>query len=620
MKRLLSLLLLLPLLAAHAATYYVTQGGGGTHVGTETDPWSASNFSTFTNWSPTIGTAGKISPDDTVILRGPFTSTLTPQGSGTSGHTITIKGEGPTLTTFSAGGFSVARSYLVFSDFYIFSLRPFLLAGSDHLTIERVTFFRAGTAIDFGGATNCIVQDCDFSRWRSNGCINLSGSNNVIQNCLFHDGTEGADVFRGNGAINCTVSQCTFIRLKTPNNESGTSTDTVTTGLGTKTFNTQTGKTWEAGDFFEAAYSGDNLHRMTGFLTSYDTLTGVLVLEVNSVAGGSGLTYSSWNLEWANAGNHADIFQGFPVTSTTQSHDNLVERCWIEQSTAQFGNFEAGNIVPATVRDWTFRNNVFVNARIQMNVFNGVTGFKFYNNTVYNTSGDAGFGSDNAVECYNNIFCRVGTINTGGPYNYATGTKDYNFMSMYATDAIKTGYVYNGTTQLNEQHGINTGTWDPAEVFVDAANKDFTLRVGSPAIGAGVDLSSSGFTNDYTGATRTAPWDMGAYKYTGAGTVPVITTNPVSQSVTTGANVSFTAAATGTPTPTWQWQKNGADITGATSATYSITGVVLGDAGTYTAIATNTAGSTTSSGAVLAVGVIPPTAPSTPATPIISIF
>lgn len=617
MKRLFFLLLFLPLLA-HAATYYVTQNGAGTHVGSVTNPWSASDFNTFTNWSPMIGTEGKISPDDTVILRGPFTSTLSPQGSGTSGHNITIKGEDPTLTTFSAGGFNVARSYLVFSDFYISAFRPFVLTGSTNLTIERVTFFRPGTAIEFGGATDCVVQNCDFTRWLSNGCINLSGTNNLLQSCIFHDGTEGTDVFRANGAINCTVSQCTFIRLVTPNNDSGTSTDSVTTGLGTKNFTTQTGKTWEAGDYFEASYTLDTSHRMTGTLMSYDSGTGALVMDVSSVAGGSGLTYANWTLQWVNAGNHSDIFQAFGGTST-QSHDNLVERCWIEDNSGQFGNFE-GDSNPSGIRDWTFRNNVFVNSRIQTNVFEGVTGFKFYNNTVYNASGNAGFGSDDAVECYNNIFCRVGTINAGGPYNYATRTKDYNFMSMYATDAIKTGYVYNGTTQLNEQHGINTGTWDPDEVFVDAANKDFTLRVGSPAIGAGVDLSSSGFTNDYTGATRTAPWDMGAYKYTGAGTVPVITTNPVSQSVTTGANVFFTAAATGTPTPTWQWQKDGSDITGATSATYSITGVVLGDAGTYTAIATNTAGSTTSTGAVLAVGVIPPTAPSTPATPIISIF
>jgi hypothetical protein len=82
---------------------------------------------------------------------------------------------------------------------------------------------------------------------------------------------------------------------------------------------------------------------------------------------------------------------------------------------------------------------------------------------------------------------------------------------------------------------------------------------------------------------------------------PTITTQPVSQTVLTGASVTFTAAANGTPTPTCQWQKNGANISGATSASYTIASVATGNAGTYTMVATNSAGSATSSGAVLTV-------------------
>lgn len=52
----------------------------------------------------------------------------------------------------------------------------------------------------------------------------------------------------------------------------------------------------------------------------------------------------------------------------------------------------------------------------------------------------------------------------------------------------------------------------------------------SPCIGAGFDLSSF-FTDDLTGATRVAPWDIGAYEYLGrratAGTVNVGTLNIV---------------------------------------------------------------------------------------------
>src|SRR5207245_11685533 len=35
---------------------------------------------------------------------------------------------------------------------------------------------------------------------------------------------------------------------------------------------------------------------------------------------------------------------------------------------------------------------------------------------------------------------------------------------------------------------------------------------------------------------------------------PSVTTNPLSQSISAGSNVSFVAAASGNPTPTVQWQ------------------------------------------------------------------
>ncbi|MDB6093439.1 MAG: hypothetical protein JWM32_1001, partial [Verrucomicrobia bacterium] len=83
---------------------------------------------------------------------------------------------------------------------------------------------------------------------------------------------------------------------------------------------------------------------------------------------------------------------------------------------------------------------------------------------------------------------------------------------------------------------------------------------------------------------------------------PVFTTQPASQSVTTGANVTFTVAVTGNPAPTIQWKKGAADVTGATNTTLTLNNVQAADAATYTAVASNLSGSVTSSGAVLTVG------------------
>ncbi|MBP9900792.1 MAG: immunoglobulin domain-containing protein [Verrucomicrobia bacterium] len=86
-----------------------------------------------------------------------------------------------------------------------------------------------------------------------------------------------------------------------------------------------------------------------------------------------------------------------------------------------------------------------------------------------------------------------------------------------------------------------------------------------------------------------------------AAVVPSITTQPASQTVTAGANVSFTVAASGTAPLSYQWRLNGGNIGGAASATLTLTSVTTNHAGAYTCVVTNIAGSVTSSGAILTV-------------------
>jgi Immunoglobulin I-set domain len=94
-------------------------------------------------------------------------------------------------------------------------------------------------------------------------------------------------------------------------------------------------------------------------------------------------------------------------------------------------------------------------------------------------------------------------------------------------------------------------------------------------------------------------------------TVPVVTTQPASQTVTAGASVSFTAAASGTPVPTVQWQvsTNGGTtytpVSGATSATLTFTTTASQNASLYEAVFTNSAGSATSTPATLTVNSAP---------------
>lgn len=93
---------------------------------------------------------------------------------------------------------------------------------------------------------------------------------------------------------------------------------------------------------------------------------------------------------------------------------------------------------------------------------------------------------------------------------------------------------------------------------------------------------------------------------------PTITTQPTSQAATAGGTAAFTAAASGTPSPTWQWQRSASgggawtNISGATSATYTtpvttVSGGVANSGDQYRAVATNSAGTATSTAATLTV-------------------
>ncbi|MBI5769329.1 MAG: immunoglobulin domain-containing protein [Verrucomicrobia bacterium] len=89
-----------------------------------------------------------------------------------------------------------------------------------------------------------------------------------------------------------------------------------------------------------------------------------------------------------------------------------------------------------------------------------------------------------------------------------------------------------------------------------------------------------------------------------ANVAPSISTQPQTQSVLTGGNVTFTVAASGTPAPAIQWRKDGVDIPGATAATLTLTNVQSANAGSYSATVTNAAGNVTTT--VAALTVLPP--------------
>jgi hypothetical protein len=103
-----------------------------------------------------------------------------------------------------------------------------------------------------------------------------------------------------------------------------------------------------------------------------------------------------------------------------------------------------------------------------------------------------------------------------------------------------------------------------------------------------------------------------AYGAPGGLQLPTITSITRDQSVTLGGTARFAVSASGTPPLSYQWRKDGGTLSGATNTTLTLEAVQFPDAGSYTVLVTNAAGSVTSSPSVLTVTVPPPTLISQP--------
>lgn len=88
----------------------------------------------------------------------------------------------------------------------------------------------------------------------------------------------------------------------------------------------------------------------------------------------------------------------------------------------------------------------------------------------------------------------------------------------------------------------------------------------------------------------------------GAAAAPLISSQPVSQTVKAGEAATFVVVATGTAPLTYQWMSNGTAITGANSPSYTTRAAAITDNGAqFTVIISNSVGSATSDVATLTV-------------------
>ena len=129
-----------------------------------------------------------------------------------------------------------------------------------------------------------------------------------------------------------------------------------------------------------------------------------------------------------------------------------------------------------------------------------------------------------------------------------------------------------------------TGLLNPIDLDVAPDGSLYYLGRGSDAFGDGL----------LTGVVH-------RIRYTGA-SAPTIAAQPADLTVSQGQAAVFRVEASGAAPLSYQWQRNGADVPGATRATFELTSPTLADNGaTFRAVVRNASGSVTSRAARLTV-------------------
>ena len=139
-----------------------------------------------------------------------------------------------------------------------------------------------------------------------------------------------------------------------------------------------------------------------------------------------------------------------------------------------------------------------------------------------------------------------------------------------------------GISGVNNASCAFPGTWSTWTSTIDPDDATKSALVSFDG--------TSGYqvTNNFPGATLCTSG-------TGAGAKPVITSQPVSQTVTLGQTATFSVAATGSGNLTYQWSENGSAISGATSSTYTTLATRTADNGALFSVAVGDAFGTTPS-------------------------
>lgn len=169
-----------------------------------------------------------------------------------------------------------------------------------------------------------------------------------------------------------------------------------------------------------------------------------------------------------------------------------------------------------------------------------------------------------------------------GSYGGSPGD-NVNFTAGYSgSEPITLQWLKNGTQVVDGPTGSGSS-------ITGAATATLAITSAQEADSGNYALVAS---NPYGAVTSTPPASL----IISTADIAPIVNGPNNLTVIQGNNATFTTSVSGKPVPTIQWYKNGAELTGETSANLTLVNVQYPvDQATYSIVASNTAGSITNS-------------------------
>ena len=470
----------------------------------------------------------------------------------------------------------------------------YLAAGA---TLTGFTLANGATSESGGGAycesTSEVIADCVLSgnNGDSAGLLGNGGGayQGTLTNCLLsgnsarlgggaYGGVLNNCIVSGNsgnapGVYACTLNNCTLIGNQTGGNGGGACASTLSNSVLTAN-SAYSGGGAEDCTLFNCTLS-NNIAQRSGGGADSSTLNGCILTGNNANIDGGGannctlisclLSNNVANLDVGGGANGSTLTNCLVLSNSAASGGGV-------SGSSLYNCLLAGN---GAIRAGGAKQSVLVNCTVVNNFAN---------------FGDGGGVGDSCMLTNSIVYFNTSPANG----NYAGN----NYMSWCCTTPLPNAGA--------DDTIVGVSNISSAPVFADAAHGNFRLYPGSPCINTGNNAAAP-VAVDLDGNARivNGTVDIGAYEFQN---YPFIEIQPTNQTVPFGEpSVSLSVLAVGPGTLTYQWRFNGANISGATNSTLTLTFVQYSQAGNYSVVVVNSYGSVTSSDAVLTV--VAPTPP-----------